>query len=367
MPAAARMPYQDPDQTTATWVVIFVLASLLVHALIALGIILMSIYLPPEKLDLSTPQNPEVSLSLLPPPPPPAPPQQKRPFIPTLPQPNVQPRNTLIESDNNVNLTSPNQTSRKLDSVLPDVTSRQAHPDSLQQSPNSPAKEKPRPATPGATTPQKAQPLKAQPTPPQSKPSPATQQRNQPTQNPSTATKPPPTPAKTQPPKPVQYDPNGLPLLAALDAPPIEPQTPETAAQAAQSAVPPESIQQVPADVQGKAGLSGAPSPEAMKTALGEYKAKVYRAVGSRWYEKVDRQIQVLPVGSVHIQFTIYSNGTVSTTVLDSGNVTMQLLLSISRNSITEAAPFDPFPPGMLKELGTDSYTDDFTFSVYGH
>jgi hypothetical protein len=103
-----------------------------------------------------------------------------------------------------------------------------------------------------------------------------------------------------------------------------------------------------------------------MQTELGRYKAKVYRAVGSRWYEKIGKQLQYIGVGSVHIQFTIYSDGTVSTKVLDGGNSTLEMLLSNSRNSITEAAPFPPFTPGMLKQVG-DSYTDDFTFSIYSN
>ena len=89
--------------------------------------------------------------------------------------------------------------------------------------------------------------------------------------------------------------------------------------------------------------------------------------MGSRWYPKVNNQLQVLPVGSVRIQYTIYSDGTITTKVLDGGSGTMELLLSISRNSITESAPMPPFSPALLKELGTDSFTDDFTFSIYGH
>jgi len=362
MPHAARMPYRDPDQTTPAWVLIFVLASLLIHALLVLGIILASIYLPPEKLDLVPQQNPEVSLSLLPPPPASPPPRQ---FMPTEPQQNAQPKNTPIISDNNTNLTSHSPTARNPDSVMPDVTSKNVHADSLQQSPNSPSTQKPQPTT-APPTPKQEQQQKPQPNPPQPKPAQPQPQKNPPTPNPSTAQKPPPTPAKAPPPKPVQYDPNGLPELPAINAPTIAPQTPQTTTQTAQAAMPPPLMQQVPADVQGRAGLSGNPSPDAMATELGKYKAMVYLAVGSHWYPKVDEHLQALPVGSVRIQYTIYSNGTVTTKVLDAGSGTMQTLFSISYNSIIGAAPFPPFSPALLKELGTDSFTDDFTFSVYG-
>ena len=127
------------------------------------------------------------------------------------------------------------------------------------------------------------------------------------------------------------------------------------------------------ADIHGGLGRASSDnSPAAMATAFGKYKQKVYEAVGSYWYPKVDSSFQVLGVGTVHIQFTIHSNGTVETKVLDDGGASMQTLLAISANSIREAAPFEPFPPEMIKELiaqqGGDgsSYTDDFSFSIYG-
>ena len=75
----------------------------------------------------------------------------------------------------------------------------------------------------------------------------------------------------------------------------------------------------------------------------------------------------------MHIQFTIHSDGSIDTKVLDGGNAALQMLLSISLNSLREAAPYDTFDkyPGLreqiIKEQGGDgnSYTDDFTFSVY--
>ena len=68
----------------------------------------------------------------------------------------------------------------------------------------------------------------------------------------------------------------------------------------------------------------------------------------------------------MHIQFTIHSDGSVDTKVLEGNSGTLQLLLAISLNSIREAAPFDPFTDSMIQDIG-DSYTDDFTFSIYGN
>jgi hypothetical protein len=103
-----------------------------------------------------------------------------------------------------------------------------------------------------------------------------------------------------------------------------------------------------------------------MTTALGRYKAKVYRAVGTRWYECVDRQLSLLPVGTVHIQFTIYKDGSVTTKILKGNKSDLQLLLFISLDAIRKSAPFDPFSEGLRKEVG-NSYTDDFTFNIDPH
>jgi outer membrane biosynthesis protein TonB len=141
--------------------------------------------------------------------------------------------------------------------------------------------------------------------------------------------------------------------------------------QAAQPLAPAPSQLQQAASVHGALGRAGDNSPAAMATALGKYKQKVYYAVGSHWYPKIDNSFQLIGAGVVHIQFTIHSDGTVDTKVLDGGSSGMQILLAISINSIREAAPYDPFPPEMVKELisqqGGDgsSYTDDFTFSIY--
>ena len=101
-----------------------------------------------------------------------------------------------------------------------------------------------------------------------------------------------------------------------------------------------------------------------MKTDLGQYKARWYQAVGSRWYAGVGQQMQLIGVGSVRVQYTITPDGVVSYKVLDPGGGSMQILLTISINSIQSASPFIPFPPSMLKEY-PNGYTDDFSFSIY--
>ena len=369
MTTRTRKPYKDPDSTTTKWVAIFVLLSLLLHAILFLTVIILSLVVPPPKLDTPPPPNPVVSLSMLPTPV--SPPPQPRAFMPTAPDPNAKPNpNTPIESDNNSTLKSESKKARA-DSPLPDVTGQNKHTLDLTSTPL--VQSKPQPAAPAAPA-VKTEVPKPAPTPPQPKPSPETKPQK-------------PTPDQTKPvPKPVptpqvvknQVDPDtGLPVLPPIDAPTLAPQSqvnPNQQPQKASPGAPPPSFQLNKSDIAGSAGAQGPNAAAANATALGKYKAKFYRAVGSRWYDKVAKQLQLLPIGLVRVQYTIYADGTVTTKVLDPGNSEMQMLLSISVLSIREAAPFDKFDdyPGLREELAktqngnSDSYTDDFSFSVYG-
>jgi outer membrane biosynthesis protein TonB len=354
MSISARNPYEDPESSTGKWVLIFVLLSLLAHAIIIATILLITIFMPVPKFVPPAPSTTTMTLTPLPP----GSATPKKPlFVPTTPDANAPHKVQPVESANDTELKSKSKNPRAPDSIMPDVTGREHNPD-LNNSPNIPAPQKPEvsstPPTPKVGKPEK-------PTPPQPKPQQAKQpQPPQPTSKPA-----PPTPPKKAPP---QVDANGLPVLPPINAP-----TMAMPNQAAQPLAPAAAEREQAASVHGALGKNGDNSPAAMASALGKYKQRVYQAVGSRWYPKVDQSFQVLGVGVVHLQFTIYSDGRVETKVLDAGDSSMQTLLSISINSIREAAPYDPFPPEMVKELisqqGGDgsSYTDDFTFSIYGH
>jgi hypothetical protein len=320
--------------------------------------VIVTHFLPTPKLKDATALS-SVTLSLEQPPPtphaPPTPPP-KRIFMPTAPDAQATPKKSPIESDNDTRLRSQSPTARLPDSLMPDLVAKRKHAANLHEAPNAPSTQPPHPAQTAATahdqqqqkTAQTAQQTQAQPS-----------QAKQPAQ---TATKQPETSQqKTVAPKVAHqaYDPNGLPVLPALAAPTMAPTTQRQ--QATQASSNPEVAQ----DVHGALGAHGEDSPAAMATELGRYKAKVYRTVGARWYHEVDQHFQVLPVGLVHIQFTIHSDGSVDTKVLEGSESTLQTLLTISLNSILKSAPFDPFTPAMIRDVG-DSYTDDFTFSIYG-
>jgi outer membrane biosynthesis protein TonB len=351
MAISMHNPYDAPERQNKNILLSVILLSLFAHALVFVLILLANIFTPMLQLAPDK-TNPTINITLAPPPPP------KTMFIPTTPQPNTPHKVQPVESANDTELQSQSKVARDTTSIMPDVQGK-PHADSLNNSPSVQAPQKPEVST---TQPTPKQETPQKPTPPHPNPAKA-QTPPQPPQPPAKPTPPPPKPTvKPQP----QVDDNGLPLLPMINAPTLAPPN-----SAAPQAAPRPSQPQLAQSVHGNLGRNGDSSPAAMATALGRYKQKVYQAVGSRWYPKIDKSFQIISTVSVHVQFTIHSDGTVDTKVLDAGDNSAQTLLSISVNSIREAAPFDQFTPEMIKELiaqqGGDgsSYTDDFTFSVY--
>jgi len=362
------MQYEDEDQdsTTLKWVVLFICLSVAAHVLLITVLIILSKHIPAPRLEAAT-KAPSVTMTLIEPPPKPVmPPAPKHVFMTTPEQKNAPHKETLVESNNDAQLASMSKQARKPDSFMPDVESKDNHPSALNSSPAAPPA-KPQEATPPPAP--KADPSKEPPKPPQPQQPPQPKAEPQKTPPEPSKVPPPPKPTPAPPskvPPPPEVDPNGLPVLPALNAPTIAPQTTSSSQQSqqAQQAAPPPSMPVVPPNVQGRAGMSGQPSPEAMKTDLGVYKARFYQAVGSRWYQKVGQQMTLIGVGAVRVQYTIMPDGTITTKVLDNGGGSMTILLSLSVLSIRECSPFLPFPPSMLKDY-PNGYTDDFSFSVY--
>lgn len=321
------------------------LLSILAHAVLFTAILLLAAFLPMPKIKIPVPP-PTTTLTLTQAP---APPKPKQTFVPTNPQDNVPHKVQPIVSANDTELTSKSKEARKPDSVMPDVTGKE-HADALNTKPQVTAPQKPEvsstPPTPKEDKPQK-------PTSPQPNPSQGKQPSQQPQPKPL-----PPTPPKPKP-QP-QVDENGFPILPALAVPTMAP--PNSAAQPLAPA--PSQVQQAQS-VHGSLGRAGDNSPAAMATELGKYKQYVYQIVGTYWYPAIDKQFGIIGVGMVHIQFTIHSDGTMTDVkVLRDTSPNVMILQTISNDALVKPAPYKPFSDAMIKEVG-DSFTDDFTFSVY--
>ena len=343
MPITMRNPYDAPEPSNNMKLFINVLLlSLLAHATLIVFFLLANVFTPIALLPTKK-EPPTVSLSLVAPPPPP-----KQIFVPTNPEQNAPHKVLPIISANDHDLTSQSKVARKPDSIMPDVNGKERSPD-LNSSPEVQAPPKPEIAS-TPPTPRQAKPDK--PTPPQPKPQTA-QAKPQPEQPPAKP-KPPTPPQKVQP----LVDDNGLPLLPAINAPTLAP--PDSSPP---PAAPTPSQRQQATSVHGSLGRAGDNSPAAMATELGKYKQYVYNVVGSYWYPDIDKHFGIIPVGMVHIKFTIHSDGTLTDVAILEGDNLEQLKL-ISKHALVAPAPFKAFSPAMIKEVG-DSYTDDFSFSVY--
>jgi outer membrane biosynthesis protein TonB len=348
MSISMHTPFEEPESSTPRWVMIFILLSLLAHAIIIAAIVLITIFMPVPKIPVPQPSTTTLTLTQMPPP-------QAKPnkpiFIPTTPDASVKPKPEPVISANDRDLSSRSKTARKPDSIMPDVNGKEHSPD-LNTSPLVQAPPKPEVSS---TPPMPKQAKPEKPTPPQPNPQQGKLQP-QPLQ-------PPPTPRPPAPPqKPApQVDPDtGLPLLPPISAPTLAP--PNSAAPAL---APAPSLQQQAASVHGALGRQGDNSPAAMASELGKYKQYVYSVVGSYWYPDINQHFGIIGVGVVHIQFTIHSDGTITDVVILQGDTAnLEILKTISRNALVAHAPFKPFSDAMIKEVG-DSYTDDFSFSVY--
>jgi outer membrane biosynthesis protein TonB len=339
-------PFREPEDKALKWLIIFILLSLIAHVVIISAILLVTRYMPAPKLAPDKPKDSVVTLTLVPPaPPPPAP----KIFIPTQPQQNTPHTQQPTESANDTVLQSRSTVVRQ-NSLMPDVNGSN-HASNLNNSPLVKSTQAPQvsstPPTPKHTP---------SPKPPVQTPKPQASPQVQPRPLP-----PQPKPAPPKPPQPQQQqvDPEtGLPVL-----PPITAATMAPPDQAAKPLAPAPSQQQTAESIHGSLGRNGDNSPASMATELGKYKQYVYSVVGSYWYPAIDQHFGLIGVGVVHIQFTIHSDGTISdVTVLEGDN--LDQLKTISKNALVAPAPFKPFSPAMIKEVG-DSYTDDFSFSVY--
>ena len=114
----------------------------------------------------------------------------------------------------------------------------------------------------------------------------------------------------------------------------------------------------------GRTAELGPVSPSARETELGRYKARLYRAIGSRWYLEVEQNMGLLAIGSVRVRFYVQSDGTISSLQVISEDGITEVLRSISLDSIRLSAPFGPFSEAMKGQIG-DGFWEEITFTIY--
>jgi outer membrane biosynthesis protein TonB len=318
----------------------YVVFSLLAHA--ALGLCFAAGLISSldwRRLPDLTPNAEPLTLTMLEADPSPPP---KTSFFPTLDsqQTDKPPENTPLESDHDTALRS-QEKGQKENSPLPQQTGSPQSSIAYQDSPQiNPRQRNPAPAQ------TRAQETPSSPAPqpkPQVEPKPAELSKEEgltfrPKESPQ------PDPQQKTPPSPNQKEQN-----------PSQAQPPPSPAVPYQRRTEMEG---------GRTASIGSASPAAKNTPVGRYKSKVYGAIGSLWYLKVAQNQTVLGIGSLRVKFFIRANGVVESvsSVNPSGRV--DILETISKQSVIESGPFEPFGDVMKQQFG-EGYWEEITFTIY--
>ncbi len=114
----------------------------------------------------------------------------------------------------------------------------------------------------------------------------------------------------------------------------------------------------------GRTAEIGPASPASRETELGRYKARMYRAIGSRWYLEVEQNMALLALGAVQVRFYVQADGTIRNLQIVSEDGRTEVLRTISNDSVRLSAPFEPFSEGMKTQLG-GGFWEEITFTIY--
>jgi hypothetical protein len=116
--------------------------------------------------------------------------------------------------------------------------------------------------------------------------------------------------------------------------------------------------------IEGGATAGEVNSAAARESDIGRYKAKLYRAIGSRWYAYVRQDDGKIGIGVVRLRFYVRHDGVILPPEIISGGE-HAALLAVSRRSIMEVSgQLEPFPPNMRQQLG-EGYYEEVSFSIY--
>jgi outer membrane biosynthesis protein TonB len=217
-----------------------------------------------------------------------------------------------------------------------------------------------------------------------SKPKPEPQSTVAPESKPTPASKPPkpepsqaplltPTAAPITTPEPEQ-----LAMLKSTPPPPIkapdetEP-SPEVAASAPTAAPRPKpelaassyQAQKEQTRITGRLTTRGPSSVNAVGTPLGRYQKAVSDAIGSRWYYYMNKKMDLVSIGTAHLEAEVDAKGHVQKLRVVSNNAN-EAFANICLQSFQEAH-IPPIPPDLIATLPEGRMPVDFSFTAYSN
>ena len=167
----------------------------------------------------------------------------------------------------------------------------------------------------------------------------------------------------TATPPPALRDPEDLeatpaPEIAAVTPPPITHQQPPTAASTYQ----PEKQE---TRITGRITSRGPSAVDAVGTPLGKYKKQVSDAIGSRWYYYMKAKLDLVSIGTAHLEAEVDEKGKIKNLRVVSNNAN-EAFANICLQSFQEAQ-IPPIPPDLIATLPDGKLPVDFFFTTYAN
>src|SRR5207244_10702798 len=115
--------------------------------------------------------------------------------------------------------------------------------------------------------------------------------------------------------------------------------------------------------IAGRITNRGVSSVNALGTPLGRYQKFLLDAIGSRWYAFVDRQIDLISIGTARVVFVVDRSGHVKNLKILQ-NTSNEALANVCIQSIQEAQ-LPPMPDDLASTLPPEGLDMDIPFTIF--
>jgi len=109
----------------------------------------------------------------------------------------------------------------------------------------------------------------------------------------------------------------------------------------------------------------GAPSVNAVGTPLGRYQKLLYDAVGSRWYYHVNKQRDLISIGTLHLIFAVGRDGKPKNLKII-GNSSNESFANVCLQSVLDI-DLPPIPDDVERSLPPEGLDEEMTFTMYAN
>ena len=148
-------------------------------------------------------------------------------------------------------------------------------------------------------------------------------------------------------------------MLTARPTPAVQPSTAPAAAQSAYRAL------KERTRISGRITNRGIASVNALGTPLGRYQKFLVDAIGSRWYAFLDRQMDLINIGTTRVVFVVDRSGRVKNLKVVE-NTANEALANVCIQSIQEAQ-FPPMSDDLAATLPAEGLEMDIPFTIFAN